>query len=745
MAVEIKKAGCYTCWQQCGVKLHIEDGVLKSLEGDAEALVGGGYKCERLEAVPEFHYHPKRLNYPMKRVGKRGEGKWERISWEQALDEIAAKLSDIREKYGPEAITKFGGTVHGPADWACWRFFNVWGSPNVFNQGKNCGEANNLMECAMYGWDSLGVAPAPGVTKTIVVWGANPAHSWMTKWNVILEAQKQGARLIVIDPRLSESASYADLWIQPRPATDGALAWGMIHVIINENLYDKEFVEKWCLGFDQVKEKAQDYPPHKVAQITGVQEEKIIQLARMYADGPTCLCWGLSSCHFGDGAGQVAVHAQALLRAITGNIDREGGNPLTGPHEGVDWFKGINWDYQVENSARSRDCVTADKYPICSIGSLKRYNDAIKKAWNGKGYGCSFYMLFPASRGIYDAIRYETPYPIKAMFIQTGNPLITLAGAKNCYEAMKAVELSVGMDFFMTPSLAMCDYVLPAASWVERPHLMLFWGLTNVAVAYKQPMEALYERKDDYYLWKELAKRLNLPGEWPETLEGMYDLFLRPTGMTLAQMAEKKENWLLPPQEFHRYEKVGFGTPSGKCELVPSLLKDAGYDPIPPYKEPPQSKYRTPELAERYPYSLISGSRIRPYWHTSLRELKSLRWMHPYPVVEIHPDTARKLGIANGDMVYIETPLGRVRQKARLIEGIKPDVVHAEAYWYFPEMPEEEPWLFGVWDTNINAIISDDYDVCDYAGDHPFRGVLCNIYKAETALNCDAYVKPEAE
>lgn len=600
----------------------------------------------------------------------------------------------------------------------------------------------------MYGWDTLGVSPKPGATKTIVIWGANPVHSWMTKWNACLAAKELGAKIIVVDPRFTETASYADLWIQPRPATDGALGWGLLNIIINEDLYDHEFVEKWCLGFEEVKKMAQNYPPEKVSEITEIPVDKIIKFAHMYADGPTCQVWGLASCHMGDGAGQVAVYTQNLLKAITGNIDREGGNPFTGPHEdGVDWYKGIAWDHLAAtlDDPKARENVTADKYPVCSKKSLKMFNDRVKKAWNGKGYGCSHYLMFPASRGIYDAIRYGTPYPIKALFIQTGDPLLTMAGAKGCYEAMKTVDLLVGMDFFMTPSMALCDYVLPAASWLERPHLMLFWGLTNVAVATNQPMEPLYERKDDYYFWQQLAKRCNLPEEWPETLEGMYDLFLRPSGMTLAEMAAKPDNWLLPPEEYHRYEKNGFGTASGKCELVPSGLKELGYDPCPAYVEPPQSKYRTPELAKKYPYMLISGSRIRPYWHTSFRELKSLRWMHPYPVTEIHPETARKIGVANGDFVYVETPLGRIRQRVRIIEGIRPDVVHSEAYWYYPELPEEEPYLFGMWDSNINAIISDDYDMNDYAGDNPFRAVLCNVYKADTALSYGEPVKPDLE
>ncbi|MBQ9000330.1 MAG: molybdopterin-dependent oxidoreductase, partial [Eggerthellaceae bacterium] len=305
MAEEIKRTACYMCWQQCEVKCRYKDGVLKEIEPCPEGFVGGGFTCERVKAAPEFHYSDKRLNYPMKRTGERGEGKWERISWEQALDEIADKLVKIRDEFGPEAITKIAGTAHGPADWASWRFFNIWGSPNSFNQGKNCGQSNNSMECAMYGWDSLGGGPTPGITKNVVVWGANPAQSWATKWQYILAAKDQGANLIVIDPRLSETASYADLHIKLEPGTDGCLGWGLLHIIIKEDLYDHEFVENWCTGFDRMAEKAKEYTPDLVAAICKIPEAQLVQLAPMSAVGPTTLCWGLSSCQSGP-AGQSA-------------------------------------------------------------------------------------------------------------------------------------------------------------------------------------------------------------------------------------------------------------------------------------------------------------------------------------------------------------------------------------------------------------------------------------------------------
>ena len=734
-------AGCHLCWQQCEVELSIdEDGILRKVEGKPGSF-SGGYACERVKAAPEFHYSDKRLNYPFKRVGERGENKWERITWDQALDEIAQKLIEIREEYGPESVAKMAGTIHGPADWSSWRFFCNWGSPNFINTGKNCGQMNTTVECAMYGWDGSGSAPEYGVTKNIVMWGANPPQSNNLKWNLVRSCMDAGARLIVIDPRFSETASYADLWLQPRPGTDGALGWAVINVLIEEELYDKEFVENWCTGFDQVAEKAKKYTPEWAERITDVPADKIRQFARWYADGPTNFNWNLTVNHLGDGAGYVLGWTQSVIRSITGNMDRRGGNQIPGPiSPEIDWYGAIGWETLFEHLRNTdRDSLTAEHFPVCSKKMIDKYNDGIKKAWGGRGYGNPAYFFWPGTRGIIDGILEEKPYPVKALFIQAGDPIVTMGGAKKWHEAMKKVELLVGMDFFMTPSMELCDYVLPAASWIERPHMMLYWGVTAFNACYEQPMPALYERKDDYYLWKELAKRVGLENEWPDTLEGMYDLMLRPSGKTLKEVASQPDHWITIETEYETHEKngYGFGTPSGKLELASSVLEYAGLDPVPDYVEPPISYARTPELARDYPLILISGSRIRPFWHGSYRELKTLRWQHEFPEVQIHPENARALNIVDGEMVYIETPWGRVRQKACVTEAIKPGVVHAEAYWYFPEEPAEEPYLFGAFDTNINAAIPDDYQYSDACGDLPFRGTLCRVYKVDPITNYD--------
>ena len=741
MAVETKRGICFMCWQGCELEHTIVDGKLVCSKGDPNGLYGG-FDCERVKAIPEFHYHPDRLNYPLKRKGERGGGQWERISWDRALDEIAEKLMRIREQYGSEAVTLMGGTVHEPADWSQWRFANYWGTANIYCQGRNCGSPFILNEVCMYGWDSLGAAPVPGVTKTIVCWGANPVHSWVTKWNKMESAQERGAKLVVVDPRYTETASKADLWLQIRPGTDSYLGWALIKIIIEEGLYDHEFVEEWCLDFDKLAEKASKYDLDEVSKMTDIPVRDIVEFAHWYADGPTCAIWPVGPGQTGGDASFPASYTQQALRAITGNVDREGGNPLTGPHWYIDYFNLNGYQYMMDNT-EIRDTVSADRFPLVSLKSFRRANECIKKAWYGSGYGASQYFLYPSSKALVDAMIDGEPYPIKALFIQGGNPLVNVCNSKRWYKAMKeSLDLVVGMDWWMTPSLALCDYVLPAADFLERPHLMVFEGVTDSTMAYRQPLPALHERKDDYYLWQGLAKRCDLPGEWPDTYEEIADLYLGKGGVTYKELSESDQYWLIPPDHFENYKTYGFGTPSGKVELAPTLFVEAGLDPMPDAAESPQGPNTTPDLAREYPFRLNAGYRMRPWFHSQHRQLKSLRWQRPYPLVEIHPEVARSLDITDGNMVWIETPLGRIRQQARITEGIRPDTVAVEAYWYFPEMPQEDPYLFGVWDTNVNAIITDDYETCNFAGDNAYKGLMCKIYKAGDGLNTDEAYTP---
>jgi len=727
----IKRSTCPVCGVGCHTEVHIRNGEIVKIKGDRKSY--NPASCVRAGAAIDYHYHPDRLNFPMKRSGGRGEGKWHRISWEVAIDEIAEKLGVIRDKYGPEAVLVLGGSPHGAGDPAAWKWCNLWGTPNYFHLGKNCGEAEFLAEWSVYGNITVTGMPVPGVTKCAILWGSNPYESRPPgQWKLFLDAKKKGMKLIVVDPRLTASGQQADLWLQLRPGTDGALALGMLNVIINEGLYEREFVDEWCTGFEELKGLIKQYPLGKVETITWVPAARIVEAARLYATSkPALLMFGVANCHLGRG-GLSSVLGKCFLRAVTGNLDVAGGDTFTDAPEFIALMDELHWDKLIDHPLRRRDNVSADRWPIASVKGLKLFRQAMGKIYP-KGCGPAHYMIYPGPSYVWSAILEEKPYPIKAVFTQGTNTLCSSANGKRIYQAFKSenLDLHVAMDHFMTPTAQLADYILPATDALERHDMGMLWGFGNTYTAREPAGDPLYQRRDDYQLWRDLGNKLGQEGYWPETLEDWFDKLLEPANITFRGLASRDVPWLIPPPKYKRYEARGFATFSGKVELVPSILKKLGYDPLPGYEEPAWSPISSPELAKEYPLILISGGRVQNYHHSAHRQLAKLRRRYSYPLLQIHPETAKQLGISEGDSVYIETPLGRIGQKAQLFEGIHPQVVHADGYWWYPEEPGADPCLFGVWDSNINSIVPDDLEHCDYAGDNNFRGLLCRVYGAK--------------
>lgn len=733
MAPEVKRSNCFQCWHQCPALVYLEDGRVVRVEPDREKRKSSRL-CVKAGAAVDFHYHTERLNYPRKRVGKRGEDSWQRISWDQAMDEITQKLDDIRKNYGPEAVVALGGTIHTHGDAMAWRWCNLFGTPNMIWQGKNCGEAQQLADSSVLGYGCW-MAVSPSETRCALIWGGNPAESAPnTVWRLLKAAKERGCKIIVVDPRRSRTAEIADLWLQIRPGTDGALGLGMLNVIINEGLYDQEFVQKWCTGFEQIKTLVQEYPPDRVAEITWIPGDKIVQAARWYATlKPSTLPFGVADCQIGGGAVKSSVLTKSILRAITGCLEVKGGNVLGVFPQHVNWVKHIMWDRQFDHPLRKRDNLGAERWPLASVRGYRHFREAMAKAYPD-GLGEAQYQMFVSSGAIWTAVLSEKPYPVKAVIMQGSNPLLVLGDARTTYRALKSdnLQLHVSMDFFMTPSNMLADYVLPATGWLERAEMRDSWGFTDVVQGTKPVVAPLYERHNDYDLWRDLGRRLGQAEHWADTLEAMYDRLLEPAGVTFDQLCSLPDRSLptSPPQP-RAYEKRGFGTFSGKVELVPSMFAKLGYDPLPRYQEPPRSPISTPQLAEDYPLILISGSRVVNYFHSRYREQPRLRKLYPCPLLQIHPETAARLGIADGDTVYIETPEGRIRQRAQVWDGIHPRVVHADGFWWYPELPGKEPCLFGVWESNVNAITPGGDEFFDYAGDNAYRALLCRVYKAK--------------
>jgi anaerobic selenocysteine-containing dehydrogenase len=286
------------------------------------------------------------------------------------------------------------------------------------------------------------------------------------------------------------------------------------------------------------------------------------------------------------------------------------------------------------------------------------------------------------------------------------------------------------MDFWMTPTAMLSDYVLPAASWLERPVATSSFGTSNFIILSERPIQPLYERRTDFEFWRELGIRLGQEEYWPwKTLEEAYEYRLKPLGLdlTLSDFV-----WYIRMHSTAPRKMDVFPTPTGKVELYSTILERMGYDPLPTYKEPPMTPYSNPELAEKYPLILVTGVKFMPFHHSEQRQIAVLRRMHPDPLCHINPETASSLGIRDGDWVWIETPKGRIKQKAFYNVSLHPRVVCVEASWWFPEKPGPEPSLFGVFESNANVLTDDDPDLLDPVfGCYYYTGLLCRVYKAE--------------
>ncbi len=734
--VEVKKTICMWCHGNCEVNVHVKDGQLvkvvadEKYPGNKELHAQTVRSCPRAVKAADWFHHPDRLDYPLKRSGERGEGKWGQISWEQAMDEIADKLDEIRNKYGAEAIATSSGTARTHDEYR-GRFFNLLGSPNNAGQGTICWGPANVVSAIVCGGSVVTASRPP--TKCTIMWGTNPQQSMWRLWLNTVRRQDVGEKLIVIDPRRTRTAERADLWLPIRPGTDCALAMAMINVIIEEELYDKEFVNKWCYGFDQLSERAKEYPPDKVAEISWIPADKIREVARTYATNkPSIIVNHMGIEQLPNGI--EALHARYILTAITGNLDIRGGELIRRRHPSIV----SNFEIELNNlmpAEQKAKQIGSDRFRLMSFPG---YELTIESAQRTGSEFCRTHNCLAHAPSVYEAMITGKPYPIRAMITMSSNPLVTQANTKHVYKALKSLDLYVVMDYWLTPSAEIADYVPPAASWLERP---AFWTRDDThpiievgEAALPHQVPGQYDRRRDYDLWRGLGIRLGQGEYWPwETLEDAFNSRLAPLGYnSIEEFIAKKNGSDRARFEDKTYEKVGFATPTTKVELYSTILEKLGYDPLPKYIEPVESPNNI-ELTKEFPLILITGARHQPFYHSEHRQVDSLRKMHPQPLVQINPKTASELGISDGDWVWIETPRGRVRQKCQYFDGIDPRVVSAQHGWWFPEMPGEEPWLRGVWQSNIDVVTNDDPEHCNQInGGWPLRTLMCKIYKVKS-------------
>lgn len=708
------------CHDGCGVLMYTDkDGKLVRVEGDPDNPYNQGRLCPRCLAVTEAVNSPDRLLYPQRRDPKyRGDAsKWERCGWDEAYDLIEKKFKGFRERYGAESVSFWKGTGRDIATWIsrlAWSF----GSPNLTSaiNGIAC-YLPRVFGCLstagtfLVGDYSQQFAdrydnPNWKCPDVIVVWGNNPIQSnsdglygpWIT------DCMHRGARVLTIDPRHTWIADRSELFLQIRPGTDCALAMGIINVICEEDLYDHEFVDCWCYGFDELRKRAAEYTPERVAKITWVSEKKIREAARMMAKADGCaMQWGVAL----DQTREALPGTQAIfsIMAITGNIDNPGGNIV--PPELLKYISG--WGPEFLAPEQKEKMLGLQEYPFYRSGVTNASDQLILKACEtGK------------------------PYVQKAAWIQTSD-LLTGTGPDpiRAREALRNNEFNVGIDLFMTVTMnELCDVLLPAACYPERDGIRVGDGVQHGETINRAIDTG--EVKSDMEINLEMGRRFN-PQAWPwKDVHEMYSSILeQDTGLTFEELQEQAPVYL--PYEYYKYKsgklrpdgQLGFSTATGRIELWSTFYSQLGNDPMPAYVEPEPSPSSTPAIAKKLPLILVTGVRNIAMFHSENRRQEHLRALAPEPELEIHPKTAAEYGVADGQWVWVEGMRGRAKRIIHTTEAVDRRVVVTTHGWSHPEAGIDKN--YDVEELNINRLL--DWDSVGKTGvGSNYKSSLCRIY-----------------
>ena len=674
--MEIMKTVCNGCTTNCGMNVYVENGKVVKVTGMPEHSLKT--LCVKGYAVPELVHSTERLTEPMRRVN----GSWQQISWDEAFDFIADKLTSIKQRYGAKAVVTYGQFQAILAQRVMRRFTDLYGSPNYVTRGSFCFLARVIghsLTCGAF------VSPYYSErTECMLVWGKNPGESFPAQADAINAELGRGGKLIVIDVRKTSLARKADIHAQVRPGTDCALALGMLNVIITEGLYDKDFVRDWTVGFDKLAEHVKGYSPERVEEITWVPAETVKKIARMYATNkPAYISLGISMDHCTNGI--QTIRAISSLIAITGNLDIPGGNIY------VPRLQQTN--LRVEEKV-GEDMGIGAEYPLYTKYSLEQ-------------------TVTPLAGQILT----EKPYPIKGLLLSGGNPILTWPNTNKVIKALQKLDLLVVVDIFMTDTAELADIVLPGTTFLERQDIRTyaFHGADALFVYNNRTIEPVGNSMEEWKIWAELGRRMGYGEYFPwRDSDEIVEYLLKPSGLTLQQVKQNPQGVHYAEQEFQKYLKNGFNTPSKKVELYSETMEKLGYDPLPTFHEPAESPVSRPDLAEKYPLSLITGPRTMTYLHSQFHNLPGLRRLVPEPLIEIHPQTAGNLGIADGDLVEVESLRGSIKLRARLTEDISPQVVSVQHGW-----------------SEANANILTDDEARDPISGYPsFRSVLVRVTKA---------------
>lgn len=742
--------GCHT---SCGILLYTKDGKVERVEGDPLDPCTNGKLCIKCLTLDESVNHPDRLKYPMKRAGERGENKWQRISWDEAYDEIEARVKEIWETDGGNAII----CVHGTGRNINWQvpFFGqaALKTPNISTFGFTGFSCYMPRICGSIA--PFGDFPIVDASEThedrysnsewvppevLVVWGNEPlasnADGYIGHW--LVQCVQMGTKIISIDPRLTWWGARAEYWLQIRPGTDAALGCAWLNVIIGEGLYDADYVASWCSGFEELAESVKDTTPEWAAEICDLDADEIRASARLYAGAkPGAIQWGLAFDQ------QLSAMALCLagcdLMALCGNVDVPGGNIL------------VHNAFEINAGYASGENLTPAEW------RAKKLNNNFALSVEGGDF-----VAHASSDGLLQAIEDGFPYPIKMMWIQSSNTLSCPSqDAPRVMKAMQNIPFIVNADPYVTPtSVALADIILPVAMSAERNSARTWWSPCRAMVKAAD----FYEAKSDEQIILELGKRLNpeVFGQWETDIDWLNWYLHDGTGSFSAtteatdQGGAKNSGKTLftaswdelvrdPSMVGHCYDEfnatynkaekgmfrpdgsVGYGTPSGRLELAPMLYQYWGLSTTPFHTEPPESPISTPELMGEYPLILTCGGRSFEFFHSEHRQMPTMREFHPLPLVMVNPVDAEKYRVEDGQWAWIENGHGRFKQVVKVTPRVAPGVIHAEHGWWFPEQEAAEPSLFGTFDSNPNNCTR-AFETGEGGIGTNIKSMICRIY-----------------
>ncbi|HLF88248.1 MAG TPA: molybdopterin-dependent oxidoreductase [Anaerolineales bacterium] len=711
---EVITSICGVCPAGCGVHVHLEDGKIERLTPIQDHP--HGIVCPRGVHVKEIVYSPDRVLYPQRRAGPRGSGAFERISWDAVYEQIVDKLHQIARHYGPEAVAIYtgrgnfefalnelfapSGTVESSANAVLFPF----GSPNTMGVGSLCYVSYGLIASrACFGAYMRNMREDVENAELILVWGANPStDSSPINLNTIKQAKRRGARVIVIDHRRSETARAIRPGPDPDPfGADGALALGIIHVLIREGLYDQDFVQIWTHGFESLSDYVRDFSPEKVERITWVRAERIRTLAREIAAAQGCSIVMYTGLEYSN-SGVQAIRAVLTLQAIAGHLDVPGGKVFCMKNR-----LHLN-RLLTDPPAGAPKPIGAEEYPL--------YYEVRKEAHAA---------LLPR------AILESKPYPVRALIISGASLITAWPDPALWRRALAALDFLVVINRFPTADAQYADVLLPATTMFEIESYMIHDGYVQLR---QRVIEPVGEARNDYLIFAELAQRLGYGQRWPQTEHEMIEYALRNKGFTQDRLRAHPEGlpFSVPEMHYHKYKtgelradgQPGFETPTGMFEIESEWLRGHGYDPLPVYTEPIEGPLAQPGQAKHYPLVFNSGARTQSDFRSQHHNIPSLVAKQPYPLVYVHPKDARPRGIVDGDEVMVVSPRGRVPFQAHITEDIMPGVVEVNMGGGGPLGPSA--WQKG----NVNELT--DFENRDPISGFPvYKALLCDLEKGK--------------